>query len=316
MISLSKQVVQLFAKRVGTPLRGVCGRFGETSLPSNQRAKLGLVLGTVLLLCSCTDKTKQAAQLANSAQAKAAKQDYPGAQADLDQAIQILPTDFGLFDQRGEVKVARGDFDGAIADFSSALYQNPGSAQAYGERGIAEHDKGDLSASLADLTKALQFKPEAAGFEYRAGLRQSLGDDAGALDDYNKAIEKPASLDPHVRLLCLYREALSLRLGHDSGSLVPLIGAWPNDWLTTIGLYLNGKMSETDFLATAEQDTPQNVPDRECRADYFVGMMHLANRDEAAARHFFSLCGAVENVNAPEQEFAHGELKQLDKTVK
>jgi tetratricopeptide (TPR) repeat protein len=283
--------------------------------PIIRRGLRGFALVAGVLLCSCTDKNKQAAQLADSAQAKVSKQDYQGALADLDQAIQILPTDFGLFVQRGEVKGAQGNFDSAIADFSQALSLNPGAAQAYAERAMAEHNKGDLTASLADLNKALQYKPEAAGFEYRAGLRQSLGDDAGAVDDYNKAIEKPTDLDPHVRLLCLYREALLLRLGHDSGTLSPLLGAWPNDWLTTIGLYLNGKISETDFLASAEQDTPQNVAERECRADYFVGMLHLANHDNVGARKYFSLCGAVENVNAPEQEFAHGELKQLDKAL-
>jgi lipoprotein NlpI len=104
-------------------------------------------------------------------------------------------------------------------------------------------------------------------------------------------------------------------LGHDDGDLANLIGSWPNDWLTTIGLFLNGKMSEAAFLATAEQDTPQNVPERECRADYFAGMLHLASHDAAGARKYFSLCGAVENINAPEQEFAHGELKQLDQAA-
>jgi tetratricopeptide (TPR) repeat protein len=268
-----------------------------------------------LLLSSCADKAKEAAQLVDSAKAKAAKQDYAGAQADLDQAILLQPQDASIYTQRAELKDQRGDFDGAIADLSQVIALTPNSADAYGARGVTEHDKGDLTASLADLTKALQLKPQAAGFEYRAGLRQSLGDDAGALDDYNKAIEKPSDLDPHVRLLCLYREALTRRLGHDGGDLSKLIGAWPNDWLTTVGLYLTGKMSEADFLASAEQDTPQNIPERECRADYFVAMLRLANHDDVGARKYFSMCGAVENVNAPEQEFAHGELKQIDKAA-
>ncbi len=272
-------------------------------------------LAAGLLLSSCADKAKEAAQFVDSAQAKAAKQDYVGAQADFDSAILLQPDDAGLYSQRAEIKGERGDFDGAIADYSKTISLNPGSADAYGERGVAEHGKGDLTASLADLTKTLQLKPQAPAFEYRAGLRQSLGDDAGALDDYNKAIEKPADLDPHVRLLCLYREALLRRLGRDSGDLAQLLGAWPDDWLKTVGLFLTGKISEAAFLASAELDTPQNVPERECRADYFAAMVRLAGHDPAGARKYFSLCGAVENVNAPEQEFAHGELKQIDKSA-
>jgi len=284
------------------------------NLPLIRRGLVAVVAG--LLLCSCADKAKEAALLVDSARAKANAQDFTGALADLDKAVQLQPEQAELYVIRGAVKGGHGDFDQAITDFSKAISLKPAEAEAYGARGMAEHDKGDLTASLADLNKALEIKPEAAGFEYRAGLRQSLGDAAGAFDDYNKAIEKPTDLDPHVRMLCLYRAALARRLGPDTGGLTQIIGAWPNDWLTTIGLFLNGKISEPDFLASAEKDTPKNVPERECRADYFVGMLHLANHDNVGARKYFSMCGAVENVNAPEQEFAHGELKQIDKASK
>ena len=73
--------------------------------------------------------------------------------ADLNEAIQLDPTNAIAFLNRGNVYGRKGDNDRAIADYNEAIRLNPKSALAFCNRGISKRKINDASGN-ADSAKA------------------------------------------------------------------------------------------------------------------------------------------------------------------
>jgi len=84
----------------------------------------------------------------------------------------------------------RGQFDRAIGDYDTAIRIIPDFAVALNNRAWAYFRSGRPAQGRADVEKSLQLNPMSEHtWDTRAHIRQVTGDLAGALADYEKAVE-------------------------------------------------------------------------------------------------------------------------------
>ena len=214
-------------------------------------------------------------------------------------AVAFFRDEMGMFPdaadlcRRGAKKHRREDFDGAIADYNRALELKPDFAIAYFFRATTNKASGKTEAALIDYDKAIALNPSfVEAYSHRGNLKRSLGDLAGALIDFAKAIELDANCASAFFVRgCLYydqrkwKEALSDfekkmempardyaqfriwlvrgRMGqqeaasHDLRSYLQTRATRQvDDWPVNIGLFLTGQMSEEDLFQRPKIPTP------------------------------------------------------------
>ncbi|MDG4763990.1 tetratricopeptide repeat protein [Solwaraspora sp. WMMD406] len=144
--------------------------------------------------------------------------------ADYEQALLLFPPSPEVHYNRGDVRLELGDVEGALADFDRVLELDPEHVDALSNRAAIRCDLGDVDGAWEDIGAGLAL---AAGHPYllslrarvlaergdptaarqavdaalaaggdlaepwaiRGGLRYEAGDLAGALDDFDRAIE-------------------------------------------------------------------------------------------------------------------------------
>lgn len=87
---------------------------------------------------------------------------YDRAIAAYTKAIEINPTDFSFYNNRGIVYHTRKKYAEAIADFSKAVELNPNSSFTYSNRGVAYEDSGNIEQAISDYRKAVELDPNDA----------------------------------------------------------------------------------------------------------------------------------------------------------
>jgi lipoprotein NlpI len=92
-----------------------------------------------------------------------------------------------LFLISGNSKRNKDNWAGALADFNRALEISPNNADAYSRRGVARQIEGDFSGALSDYDKFIALKPDASDWErlYRQTLLWRLG---RAPEDFSKSL--------------------------------------------------------------------------------------------------------------------------------
>jgi tetratricopeptide (TPR) repeat protein len=106
---------------------------------------------------------------------KYGKQDYQGALADYNKAIQLDPNDPAPYLGRGNLKDLKiQDFRGGLADYSRVIQLDPNYALAYGVRGVLKHDRlNDRAGGIADLQQAAKlFQGQGDTKNYRMAIEQ------------------------------------------------------------------------------------------------------------------------------------------------
>ena len=124
------------------------------------------------------------------------KEKYKKAVAKYDVALKLNSDLLITYLNRSAAKIKLDDYGGAITDCDAVLLLNPGMVQAYKNRAVAKILLNDPESALTDLNLLLQHYLDSVDplhFYYlRANVKDSLGDLAGAIEDYTNVIQ----LDP------------------------------------------------------------------------------------------------------------------------
>ena len=80
-------------------------------------------------------------------------------ESDIDDLLEMVPSHFPIcaedFDELGRNKAKERDFEGAIENFDRAININPDYANAYNNRANVRHELGDDAGAIEDYTKAI-----------------------------------------------------------------------------------------------------------------------------------------------------------------
>jgi len=116
--------------------------------------------------------------------------DLVGAFAHYDAAIRSNPELDVAYYNRGLIRFGLGiELDKALSDFNTAIRLNPGFAGAYCYRGQMRM-RQDAEAALSDFNITVRLSPNHAGARFFRGcLRAKRGDQAGAVEDFTKALD-------------------------------------------------------------------------------------------------------------------------------
>jgi serine/threonine protein kinase/Tfp pilus assembly protein PilF len=155
--------------------------------------------------------------LADRALVYMATQQFPKAQADLDEALQLEPAISRLYFLRSLVKRHRGDEAGAKADRAQGLARPPVDALGFVARALARREDQDWKGALADLEQAEKLNPASlAVLENQAEIwGEQLKQPEKALAVLNRAVKAV----PEAPLLYTSRAVYHARLGHRQPSL-------------------------------------------------------------------------------------------------
>jgi tetratricopeptide (TPR) repeat protein len=119
--------------------------------------------------------------------------DYRGAIEDFSKAVEINPYDEDVYYNRGIAKENLEDFSGAIKDLTLTIDINPYYWSAYYIRGLCKHKLDNYYEAILDYTKAININPYFEAYYNRGLAKRKLEDNIGAIQDYTKAIElKPS----------------------------------------------------------------------------------------------------------------------------
>ena len=104
-----------------------------------------------------------------------------------------LPLEYGSAEyylRKGKEALQRDDFEGAIADFNRAIELKPDFARAYNNRGIVNRRLGYYNKAKADYNRAIELKPTFVAIAYynRGIVNRRLGYYREAKADFSRAI--------------------------------------------------------------------------------------------------------------------------------
>ena len=115
---------------------------------------------------------------------------YDEAIKDYDQAILLMPDNALYYHYRSNAKYEYEEVLESIADYDRAIELKPDYALAYLRRGFAKDSlAGDDNWALADFDRAVELQPDARMYIFRAEYKVSRDDHAGAIADFDCAIE-------------------------------------------------------------------------------------------------------------------------------
>jgi hypothetical protein len=180
--------------------------------------------------------------------------------------------------------------------------------------GNQKQSKEDYAGALADYNRALETNPRNAGVYSRRGVtRQILGDFAGASSDYDRFIELKPDASGWERL---YRQTLGWRLGRTPEAFSKTLAQYQEGWMKTLGQFLVGQLDENALLAAAEKSGGVPVPEQKALACYYIGELRLSKGDKVGARDWFQKCRAAGLNSDDEYHFAGAELGRLEERAR
>ncbi len=116
--------------------------------------------------------------------------DYQGAEADCDLALQRNPFIVGTYQIRGLARIKQGKYDGAIEDYKMALKYAPENITLWHNLTLCHMQKKDYTAAEEDLGNLLRISPRyTRAFLMRGEVALKQQDTIRALNDFNTAIQ-------------------------------------------------------------------------------------------------------------------------------
>lgn len=147
---------------------------------------------------------------------------YEGALADLNKAIEIEPRDQFYFN-RAYTKTILKDYAGAITDFDSAIELEYRLSEAYYERGFCKSQLEKVDSAIIDYTKAIEVNNKNLNaYNSRAVLYYHLKKLPEAIKDLDKVIE----LDPNSAEMYFNRGSIKKEIGDLDGTCEDWVKAY------------------------------------------------------------------------------------------
>ena len=242
------------------------------------------------------------------------KNDLDAALADYDQAIKFDPSDPVSYDNRGTDKEDKNDLEGAIADFAQAIQLNPKSPKYYNSRGWAEYLNGDFAKAVPDFDQAIKLKPENPDpYLNRAYAQYAGGHTAEAEPDFQKALDLKSTDHDYPRFfICLIKmpdPALKAGAIQELADYLPTRPSDATAWPLQVGLFLTGKLPESDFLKAAQSSDAKQASNQQCEANFYVGIMHELAGDKAGAQPFYQKSVETNVTGFSEYQISRAKLK-------
>ncbi|GKQ51498.1 tetratricopeptide repeat protein [Bradyrhizobium sp. Ce-3] len=162
-----------------------------------------------------------------------AKGDNDRAIADYTDVIRLDADNKAALTARGNAYLAKGDPDRATADYDRVIALDPKYAIAYYNRSLAHRAKGDLDRVIADCSEAIALYPNYRDAYFNRGYaNQAKGDFDRAIADYDHMI----ALDPNDRDALGSRAAAYLSRGDFRRAIADYSQGQALIWLATIVL--------------------------------------------------------------------------------
>ncbi len=125
--------------------------------------------------------------------AKNGQNDFPGAIADFDKAVELDPEDLGTYIDRGQSKIYANDLAAAIKDFEFVLTKDSVNKQGqnalYYMGRITQREK-EFELSIQYYDRLIKLTPDDAEVYFNRGAaKDMIMDSQGSIKDYDKAIE-------------------------------------------------------------------------------------------------------------------------------
>lgn len=183
---LAKQGTSLGVLRLGIPIKTF---LAARNRPTTESPATTQQPGASQNLTTTASKTSSAEEFISLGGAKAKKQDYEGAIADYNQALQISPEDPDHYFRRGVAFRQKEDYQEALRDFNQVIHLSPKNTSAYLNRGLVRISLKDYQGAKADGDKAISLDPTLSdGYFIRGDAKYHLKDYEGANADYDQVI--------------------------------------------------------------------------------------------------------------------------------
>jgi len=149
--------------------------------------ELGFSDAQILINKFCNN-SQTAKEYFDSGIIKQNNENYKGAIADYNKAIDINPKLVKVYNNRGNAKSDLKDYKGAISDFNKAIAIEPNDIYAYCNRGLAKTKIKDYNGAISDFTKAISIDPKDISSYMGRGITQHIaGNKKEACSDWSKA---------------------------------------------------------------------------------------------------------------------------------
>jgi lipoprotein NlpI len=269
------------------------------------------------------------------------------AEASFNAAVQAVPNNPLVFNNRGMFFQQQGKTQQAIADFSRAIELDKEYAVAYTNRGFAAMAEANLVAAENDFTAALKIDPQQPlVHSLRGTSRLSQGNAKGAIEDYNQVIaadsknpiahvdlgfakyfagdftgaaaefEQALTIDANLRYAMPWRFWALTKAGQGSVAETKLGDsltkeADKKDWADHLLTFLASKSTEQDVINAADNKDENLKNAQLCEAFYFCGEKRTIAADAGGAAQYYQQAIATKQTHLSAYRGAQFALKQF-----
>lgn len=129
-------------------------------------------------------------------------------------ALENSPGLAAVYYERGVAFLLSNQIDKAQADFEQAIALNPRFAPPYSGLGSIYRERHDFQRAMDEYTKALSLQPNLDALFERGQTYEDMGEHQKAIEDYNRAIEELRDAPAVYRARALARRNLGDEAGY------------------------------------------------------------------------------------------------------
>jgi lipoprotein NlpI len=248
----------------------------------------------------------------------------PEAIAQFDRTLQLIPDNAVVRSNLGFALLEQDRWAAAAVQLARAIRDDrQAPASWHAELAWALFHLNRWPEAMDECNRALAIDPTLPQPSFIRGIIDITDEDwPDAVTDLNRYCAH-AQGDANVDYVRLWLWIAQRRLGQPAAQAdrdlgAALAGKWqaaPEAWVTKLGDYLLGRISEPELLAAAASTDAARARGNRCEAGYYVGMKALVDGDQRAAIRELQSSVATGETEYFEYLFAQAELKRLAPVV-